>query len=101
MCRVLDDDEWQYEYLGDGDRLTDLFLFRLLTLIGDGDEELDLEREYFLAIFLLLFFELVEEALLDRVFLRAGELNLTFPASFAPFSSISVFIDYFSSSIEK
>jgi hypothetical protein len=96
MFRVLDD-EWRYEYLGDGDRLTDLFLFRLLPLIGDGDEELDLEREYFLGIFLLLFLEIVDETLLDRDFLGAGELDLNFPSSFAHFASISVFIGYFSS----
>ena len=100
MCGVLED-EWRYKYLGEGERLTDLFLFRLLPLIGDGDEELDLEREYFLVIFLLLLLELAEETLLDRDFLRAGEVDLTFPSSFAHFSSMSVFIDYFSSLIEN
>ena len=54
MCGALEE-EWRYKYLGELERLTDLFLFRLLPLIGDGDEELDLEREYFLVIFLLLF----------------------------------------------
>ena len=87
--------------LGDGERLTDLFLLGLLSLMGEGEEEFDLEREHLLVIFLLLFLELVEDILLDLDFLRLGEPDFIPSTSLESFFSISVFIDYSLSLVER